>query len=156
VWEGLWELRRWLLLLVGGVCRTLYSVPRRKSLTSEQMVWKGIGLLYLSRLPDQLWAILRWGTLHATADVHGIGGLLTIMCAQNRKPSGVDTSSVPRPKLGNVLIAGAGIYDCVNAGEIAITFDDGPYLYTNDLLDKFKVCDGGRSATTDLRADDRM
>ncbi|OIW34073.1 glycoside hydrolase/deacetylase [Coniochaeta ligniaria NRRL 30616] len=59
-------------------------------------------------------------------------------CDGNRKPSGLDTSSVPRPKLGNVLIAGAGIYDCVNAGEIAVTFDDGPYLYTNDLLDKFK------------------
>lgn len=58
---------------------------------------------------------------------------------QNKKPSGVDTTSVPRPKLGNVLYGGNGIYDCVNPGEIAITFDDGPYLYTNDLLDKFKV-----------------
>ncbi|RKU48026.1 hypothetical protein DL546_007354 [Coniochaeta pulveracea] len=59
-------------------------------------------------------------------------------CDGNRKPSGVDTSSVPRPKLGSVSIGGNGIYDCVNPGEIAITFDDGPYLYTNDLLDKFK------------------
>jgi hypothetical protein len=38
-----------------------------------------------------------------------------------------------------VLYGGAGIYDCVNTGDIAITFDDGPYLYTNDLLDKFSV-----------------
>lgn len=60
-------------------------------------------------------------------------------CVQNKKPSGLDTSSVPRPKLGSVLIGGAGIYDCVTPGDIAITFDDGPYLYTNDLLDKFKV-----------------
>jgi hypothetical protein len=70
--------------------------------------------------------------------------VLMMLCAQNKKPSGVDTSSVPRPKLGNVLIGGAGIYDCVNDGEIAITFDDGPYLYTNDLLDKFKVCSARR------------
>lgn len=44
-----------------------------------------------------------------------------------------------RPKLGDVPYGGAGIYDCVNAGEIALTFDDGPYIYTNDLLDKLKV-----------------
>jgi len=46
---------------------------------------------------------------------------------------------VERPKLGDVPYGGAGIYDCVNAGEIALTFDDGPYIYTNDLLDKLKV-----------------
>jgi peptidoglycan/xylan/chitin deacetylase (PgdA/CDA1 family) len=38
-----------------------------------------------------------------------------------------------------VLYGGAGIYDCVKAGDIALTFDDGPYIYTNDLLDKLKV-----------------
>ncbi|KAL2018813.1 hypothetical protein VTK56DRAFT_371 [Thermocarpiscus australiensis] len=60
------------------------------------------------------------------------------MVLVNQKPSGPDTSGVARPKLGNVPYGGAGIYDCVNAGDIAITFDDGPYLYTNDLLDKLK------------------
>jgi peptidoglycan/xylan/chitin deacetylase (PgdA/CDA1 family) len=30
---------------------------------------------------------------------------------------------------------GTFILDCVTKGDIAITFDDGPYLYTNDLLD---------------------
>ncbi len=59
---------------------------------------------------------------------------------QNQKPAGADTSKVARPKVGAVPYGGAGIYDCLNAGEIAVTFDDGPYLYTNDLLDKFKVC----------------
>lgn len=58
---------------------------------------------------------------------------------QNQKPSGADTSGVARPKLGSVLYGGAGIYDCVDAGNIALTFDDGPYIYTNDLLDKLKV-----------------
>lgn len=73
---------------------------------------------------------------------------LTFYEPQNKKPSGSDTSNVPRPKLGNVLIGGTGIYDCVNDGEIAITFDDGPYLYTNDLLDKFKVSTNSRTLET--------
>ncbi|KAJ4304397.1 hypothetical protein N0V88_002010 [Collariella sp. IMI 366227] len=51
---------------------------------------------------------------------------------------GADTSGVARPKIGSVPYGGAGIYDCVNPGEIALTFDDGPYIYTNDLLDKLK------------------
>jgi peptidoglycan/xylan/chitin deacetylase (PgdA/CDA1 family) len=28
-----------------------------------------------------------------------------------------------------------GVQDCTVPGKIAITFDDGPYLYTKDLLD---------------------
>ncbi|KAK4163498.1 hypothetical protein QBC43DRAFT_319744 [Cladorrhinum sp. PSN259] len=59
-------------------------------------------------------------------------------CDGNQKPSGADTSGVARPKNGKVAYGGAGIYDCKNAGDIALTFDDGPYLYTNDLLDKLK------------------
>ncbi|KAK4227694.1 hypothetical protein QBC38DRAFT_363624 [Podospora fimiseda] len=59
-------------------------------------------------------------------------------CDGNQKPSGADTSGVARPKNGKVLYGGAGIYDCVNSGDIALTFDDGPYLYTNDLLNKLK------------------
>jgi len=58
---------------------------------------------------------------------------------QNQKPAGADTSGVARPKLGSVLYGGAGVYDCKRTGDIALTFDDGPYLYTNDLLDKLKV-----------------
>ncbi|KAK4044010.1 hypothetical protein C8A01DRAFT_43171 [Parachaetomium inaequale] len=59
-------------------------------------------------------------------------------CDANQKPAGADTSTVARPKLGSVLYGGGGIYDCVKAGDIALTFDDGPYIYTNDLLDKLK------------------
>lgn len=61
-------------------------------------------------------------------------------CDGNQKPSGVDTSTIARPKLGSVTYGGAGIYDCVNDGDIALTFDDGPWDYTNDLLDKLAVC----------------
>ncbi|KAI1369168.1 carbohydrate esterase family 4 protein [Xylaria arbuscula] len=56
-------------------------------------------------------------------------------CDGNQKPSGVDTSTIARPKLGSVAYGGVGIYDCVNNGDIAVTFDDGPWDYTNDLLD---------------------
>ncbi|KAK3937242.1 carbohydrate esterase, partial [Diplogelasinospora grovesii] len=59
-------------------------------------------------------------------------------CDGNKKPAGADTSSIARPKLGSIPYGGAGIYDCVNAGDIAVTFDDGPYIYTSDLLDKLK------------------
>ncbi|KIH92997.1 hypothetical protein SPBR_02612 [Sporothrix brasiliensis 5110] len=58
-------------------------------------------------------------------------------CDANQKPEGVDTSNVPRPHVGSVLYGGLGIYDCVKKGDIAITFDDGPYNFTGDLLDKF-------------------
>ncbi len=60
-------------------------------------------------------------------------------CDGNQRPDGDDTSDIPRPKLGSVAYGGLGIYDCVKHGDIAITFDDGPYNYTGDLLDKFAV-----------------
>ncbi|KAK3081743.1 hypothetical protein LTS18_003215 [Coniosporium uncinatum] len=58
-------------------------------------------------------------------------------CDANIKPAGSDTSSVARPKLGSVPYGGAGIYDCNVAGTVALTYDDGPYIYTNDILDIF-------------------
>ena len=59
--------------------------------------------------------------------------------SQNQKPWGVDTSGVARPKVGSVLYGGAGVYNCKKTGDIALTFDDGPYKYTADLLDKLRV-----------------
>lgn len=60
-------------------------------------------------------------------------------CDGNQKPDGVDTSDIPRTKVGDVPYGGVGIYDCENSGDIAITFDDGPYEYTDDLLDLLAV-----------------
>ncbi|RKF83844.1 putative peptidoglycan-N-acetylglucosamine deacetylase, partial [Golovinomyces cichoracearum] len=51
---------------------------------------------------------------------------------------GASTADVPRPLVGSVPYGGAGIFDCVTPGTVAFTFDDGPYLYTEDVLDKFK------------------
>jgi peptidoglycan/xylan/chitin deacetylase (PgdA/CDA1 family) len=53
-------------------------------------------------------------------------------------PNGESTKNVARPKLGNVEYGGDGIYPCVNPGDIALTFDDGPYIYTDGVLDLFK------------------
>ncbi|KAK7214095.1 hypothetical protein V2G26_021273 [Clonostachys chloroleuca] len=55
-------------------------------------------------------------------------------CDANIRPEGPDTSSVPRPKVGSVPY-GKAIYDCTVKGGIALTFDDGPWNYTEDLLD---------------------
>ncbi|RPA99574.1 glycoside hydrolase/deacetylase [Choiromyces venosus 120613-1] len=52
-------------------------------------------------------------------------------------PGGGSTSGVPRTKLGSVPY-GADIYDCAVPGTIALTFDDGPWIYTNEILDVLK------------------
>lgn len=44
------------------------------------------------------------------------------------------TTNISRPLIGNVPY-GQVIDSCVTPGNIAITFDDGPYIYTSDLLD---------------------
>ncbi|KAF1919278.1 hypothetical protein BDU57DRAFT_527326 [Ampelomyces quisqualis] len=56
----------------------------------------------------------------------------------NKLPAGGTTRNIARPKIGSVLYGGEGIYVCTKPGQIAITYDDGPYIYTNDLLDMFK------------------
>lgn len=56
-------------------------------------------------------------------------------CDANAIPTGTNTSSIPRPKAGTVLYGSAGIFDCQNAGQMAITFDDGPSIYTSTVLD---------------------
>lgn len=60
-------------------------------------------------------------------------------CDANKTPPGSDTSSIPRPALGNVPYGGAGVYSCVAPGTIALTFDDGPYIYTTYILDILKA-----------------
>lgn len=59
-------------------------------------------------------------------------------CYENRTPAGASTSTVARPKVGNIPYGGAGIYSCNNPGTIAITYDDGPFTaYTAHILDTF-------------------
>ncbi|QIW98030.1 hypothetical protein AMS68_003548 [Peltaster fructicola] len=58
-------------------------------------------------------------------------------CDANQTPPGTNTSTISRPKFGNVPY-GTTITHCNTPGKVALTFDDGPYLYTSDLLDLLK------------------
>ncbi|KAB5577876.1 hypothetical protein GE09DRAFT_952469 [Coniochaeta sp. 2T2.1] len=56
-------------------------------------------------------------------------------CDGNQAPAaGSDTSSTPRPQFGNVPY-GVDLSHCTLNGMVALTFDDGPYVYTPALLD---------------------
>jgi len=59
-------------------------------------------------------------------------------CDANQTPPGTNTTSVPRPALGS-LPYGQAIYHCSTPGHVALTFDDGPYIWTSDLLDILKA-----------------
>ncbi|KAF2019070.1 carbohydrate esterase family 4 protein [Aaosphaeria arxii CBS 175.79] len=60
-------------------------------------------------------------------------------CDANKTPSGTSTRNVARPQLGDIEYGGEGIYACEVPGTVAITYDDGPYIYTNGVLDQFKA-----------------
>lgn len=55
-------------------------------------------------------------------------------CDANKIPPGQNTSTITRTKVGSVSYGGVGIYSCNRKGDVALTFDDGPFTYTNDLL----------------------
>lgn len=64
-------------------------------------------------------------------------------CHGNHGPrSGVDTSVVPRPRIGALPYGGwpnTVIWGCTQPGTIAVTYDDGPSTYTEDLLDLLRT-----------------
>ncbi|KAJ4365971.1 hypothetical protein N0V95_000348 [Ascochyta clinopodiicola] len=61
-------------------------------------------------------------------------------CPENVTPAGTNTSTVARTKVGSVAYGGAGIYNCVTPGTVALTYDDGPQKdYTSHVLDVFKT-----------------
>ncbi|KAJ3529150.1 hypothetical protein NM208_g9886 [Fusarium decemcellulare] len=76
--------------------------------------WCGIGYLYCSAPSCQI----EYGPA----------------CDANVRPDGPDTADMARPKVGSVPY-GEPIYGCNRNGDIALTYDDGPYTYTEDLLD---------------------
>lgn len=55
-------------------------------------------------------------------------------------PAGASTIKDPRPQLGKIEY-GKYIMDCKEPGTVAMTFDDGPNVYTSELLDKLKVAE---------------
>lgn len=60
-------------------------------------------------------------------------------CDGNTSPPGISTSSIPRPQLGKIKYGGLGVYSCTNKNVVALTFDDGPYIYTSAILDVLKA-----------------
>ncbi|KAI8943583.1 hypothetical protein NX059_012514 [Plenodomus lindquistii] len=56
-------------------------------------------------------------------------------CDANTVPEGGSTRDTPRTQLGAQTYGGEGIYSCIEPNTVAITYDDGPYLYTDELLD---------------------
>lgn len=59
-------------------------------------------------------------------------------CDGNIQPAGLDTKTVPRPKKGSVPY-GQPIYHCELAGRIALSYDDGPFIHTEHLLNLLSV-----------------
>ncbi|EHK20742.1 carbohydrate esterase family 4 protein [Trichoderma virens Gv29-8] len=55
-------------------------------------------------------------------------------CDANRRPEGADTEDWPRYQVGSVPY-GEAIFHCTEPGTVALTFDDGPWEYTEELLD---------------------
>jgi peptidoglycan/xylan/chitin deacetylase (PgdA/CDA1 family) len=61
-------------------------------------------------------------------------------CPENITPAGTNTSTIARTKVGSVQYGGAGIYNCVTPGTVALTYDDGPQkALTSHVLDVFKT-----------------
>jgi peptidoglycan/xylan/chitin deacetylase (PgdA/CDA1 family) len=53
------------------------------------------------------------------------------------RQSGPSTRNDPRPQKGGIPYGGAGIRTCKTPGTVAITYDDGPNIYTEQVLDHF-------------------
>ncbi|KAH6684069.1 hypothetical protein B0J14DRAFT_3322 [Halenospora varia] len=58
-------------------------------------------------------------------------------CDSDTTPAGPTTANALRPLLGSIRYD-TDIYDCVQNNVVALTYDDGPYLYTAQLLDTLK------------------
>jgi peptidoglycan/xylan/chitin deacetylase (PgdA/CDA1 family) len=63
-------------------------------------------------------------------------------CDANKTPAGTSTRNVPRPQLGSIPYGGQGIYACNNPGTVAITYDDGPFIYTESIMQQFEARGG--------------
>ncbi|QSS53029.1 chitin deacetylase [Histoplasma capsulatum var. duboisii H88] len=56
-------------------------------------------------------------------------------CDALRTPDGESTLSAPRDPLGKIPYANQPIFNCKVPNTVALTYDDGPNIYTSDLLD---------------------
>ncbi|WZH45937.1 Bifunctional xylanase deacetylase [Fusarium acuminatum] len=100
-----------------GRCGTGFGGVCGKNECCSSAGWCGTGYLYCSAPSCQI--------------EYGPG------CDANVRPTGPDTTNIARPKVGSIPY-GQAIYRCSRNGDIALTYDDGPYTYTEDLLDLLK------------------
>ncbi|RJE23973.1 chitin deacetylase [Aspergillus sclerotialis] len=56
-------------------------------------------------------------------------------CDASKRPNGPPTSDIPRPHNGKAVYGPSIIGTCTVPGTVALTFDDGPNVYTEELLD---------------------
>lgn len=56
-------------------------------------------------------------------------------CDAHKTPKGPPTKQILRPQIGEIPYGPVEIRSCAVPGTVALTFDDGPTRYTNDLLD---------------------
>lgn len=60
-------------------------------------------------------------------------------CDGLQTPIGASTIGIKRPLVGNVPYGGNGIFSCTVPNTFALTFDDGPWKYTDELLDLLEI-----------------
>ncbi|ENH71705.1 Bifunctional xylanase/deacetylase [Fusarium oxysporum f. sp. cubense race 1] len=96
-----------------GRCGTGFGTVCGRNECCSSAGWCGTGYLYCSAPSCQI--------------EYGPG------CDANVRPGGPDTTNAARPKVGSIPY-GQAIYRCNRNGDIALTYDDGPYTYTEDLL----------------------
>ena len=82
-------------------------------------------------------SVLRTGLAGATVTLLGALSRPQTAAAALGPPAGSSTAGVPRPPLGNVPY-GSIIYSPTVPGTAAIIFEQGPYIYTPQLLDTLK------------------
>ncbi|ATY64953.1 chitin deacetylase [Cordyceps militaris] len=71
----------------------------------------------------------------------GVDGFPLLQKRQDKGPSGPSTGNLPRDQIGSVPY-GTTITRCKSPGMMALTFDDGPDVYTSrilDILDSYKA-----------------
>jgi hypothetical protein len=60
-------------------------------------------------------------------------------CDANKTPYGTSTANDVRRQLGSVQYGGLGIRECLKPKTVAITYDDGPYIYTEQVMAQFEA-----------------
>ncbi|KAH9205979.1 vi polysaccharide biosynthesis protein vipA/tviB [Leptodontidium sp. 2 PMI_412] len=108
-------------------------------------IWSSgeVDVMFCDPLPGLDYSILEGiNSGHCTSDMKYCGAPMCLFeyglaCDANTWPAGQDTYDIPRPQLGNVQY-GKPFRHCSVKGTIALTFDDGPGAWTEDLLDILK------------------